>query len=107
MTLLSRALREKVVIDERERPGIKYSAILAIVLVLTASSLVFVWSHVRLTELKYQIAKDISIKEGLLEENRKLKVEIASLKSPQRLEKIARERFGMTYPEKEQVVFLK
>jgi cell division protein FtsL len=107
MTILTRALRQKVYIDDRERPGVKYSSLLFIVLILLAASLLFVWSHVRLTELKYQIAKDISVKESLLEENRKLKVEIASLKSPQRLERIARDKFGMTYPEREQVIFLK
>lgn len=107
MTLLSRAIREKIYIDERSRSSVKYSTILTIVLVLMAASLIFVWSHVRLTELKYQIAKEISIKESLLEENGKLKVEIATLKSPQRIEKVARDKFGMSYPEREQVIFLK
>jgi cell division protein FtsL len=107
MTILTRALKQKVYIADRERSGVKYTSILAVVLVLLAASLLFVWSHVRITELKYQIAKEMSIKEGLLEENRKLKVEIASLKSPQRLEKAARDKFGMTYPEREQVIFLK
>ncbi len=107
MTILTRTLRQKVYIDDRERPGVKHSTLIAVVLILLAASLLFVWSHVRLTELKYQIAKEISVKESVLEENRKLKVEIASLKSPQRLEQIARDKFGMTYPEREQVIFLK
>jgi len=107
MTLLTRAIRQKVYIQDRDRPGIKYSTILILVLVLMIASLAFVWSHVRLTELKYQIAKEISAKDSLLEENRKLKVEIATLKSPQRVEKLARDKLGMTYPEREQVIFLK
>ncbi len=93
--------------DDRERVAIRYSTILIIVLVLMVASLVFVWSHVRLTELKYQIAREMSIKESLLEENRKIKVEIATLKSPQRIEKLARDKLGMAYPEREQVIFLK
>jgi cell division protein FtsL len=107
MTILTRALKQKVYIDDRERFESKYISLLIIVLVLLTASLVFVWSHVRLTELKYHIAKEISVKESLSEENRKLKIEIASLKSPHRLEKIARDKFGMTYPEREQVIFLK
>jgi cell division protein FtsL len=107
MTLLTRTLRQKIYIEDRDRAGIKYSSISVIVIVLMAASLVFVWSHVRMTELKYNIAKEISIKENLLEENRKLKVEIATLKSPQRVEAVAKSTFGMTYPEREQVIFLK
>ena len=107
MTILTRALKQKVYIDDRGRAGVKYSSLLAIVLILLSASLIFVWSHVRLTELKYQIAKEISVKESFSEENRKLKVEIASLKSPQRLERMARDKFGMAYPEREQVIFLK
>jgi len=107
MTLLTRTLRQKIYIEERDRAGIKYSAISAIVIILMAASLLFVWSHVRMTELKYSIAREMSIKENLLEENRKLKVEIAMLKSPQRIEAAAKGTFGMTYPEREQVIFLK
>ncbi len=107
MTLLTRTLRQKIYIEEKDRAEVKYSSISVIVIVLMAASLVFVWSHVRMTELKYNIAKEISVKENLLEENRKLKVEIATLKSPQRVEAVAKGTFGMTYPEREQVIFLK
>jgi len=40
----------------------------------------------------------------LLEEQQKLKVELATLKSPQRIEAIAREKLQMTYPEQGQVI---
>ncbi|MBP9019906.1 MAG: cell division protein FtsL [Syntrophobacterales bacterium] len=107
MTILTRTLKQKIYFGDRESARVKYSSLIAVVAILLAASLLFVWSHVRTTELKYQIAKEISLRESLLEENRKLKVEIASLKSPQHLERIARERLGMTYPERDQVIFLK
>ncbi len=107
MTILTRTLKQKIYFGDREGTRVKYSSLIAVVDVLLAASLLFVWSHVRTTELKYQIAKEMSLRESLLEENRKLKVEIAFLKSPQHLERVARERLGMTYPERDQVIFLK
>jgi cell division protein FtsL len=60
-----------------------------------------------MTELEYSVAREISIKEKLLDEQRKLKVEQATLKSPQRIEAIAKEKLGMVYPERDQVIILK
>jgi cell division protein FtsL len=59
-----------------------------------------------MTELEYMVAAEMSIKEKLVEEQTKLKVEIATLKSPQRLEAIAREQLQMTYPARDQVIIL-
>jgi cell division protein FtsL len=59
-----------------------------------------------MTELEYMVAAEMSIKEKLVEEQTKLKVEIATLKSPQRLEAIAREQLQMTYPTRDQVIIL-
>jgi len=72
-----------------------------------AVALLYVWSHIHMTELEYQIARELSSREQITEEQTKLKVELATLKSPQRIETIARERLQMTYPEREQVIMLK
>jgi len=45
-------------------------------------------------------------KEQLLEEQRKLKVEVATLKSPSRIETIVKEKLQMTYPQREQIIHL-
>jgi cell division protein FtsL len=42
-----------------------------------------------------------------LEEQKKLKMEYAMLKSPQRIESIARNKLQMSYPDNEQVIVLK
>jgi cell division protein FtsL len=91
---------------EKVSTQIKYSNFIFVTLVLMAVALFYVWSHIRMTELEYMVAAEMSVKEKLVEEQTKLKVEIATLKSPQRLEAIAREQLQMTYPTRDQVIIL-
>ncbi len=72
--------------------------------VLIAMIILYVWCHRNMTELEYQIAQELNSREHITEEQRKLKIELATLKSPQRIETIAREKLQMTYPEREQVI---
>ena len=65
-----------------------------------------VWVNSKRTQIGYslsQIKKEIG---QITEYNRKLKLEIASLKSPERLENKASEEFGLRYPLPQQIVFL-
>lgn len=91
---------------EKVSTRIKYSNFIVFTLVLMAVALIYVWSHIHMTELEYMVAAEMSIKEKLVEEQTKLKVEIATLKSPQRLETIAKEQLQMTYPTRDQVIML-
>ena len=93
--------------EDQETSSWKLSSLLVAFLLLLVAVLTYVWSHVHFTELKYRIAQEVSQQEQLIEENRKLKVEIATLKSPQRLEAIGKEKLGMQFPERDQVLFLK
>jgi cell division protein FtsL len=72
-----------------------------------AVALLYVWSHIHMTELEYQIARELNSREQIMEEQMKLKVELATLRSPRRIETIAREKLQMTYPERKQVIVLK
>lgn len=92
---------------KKEDVGLRFSTMIIVSLVLMATALIYVWSHLHYTELNYLIAEKISIRDSLLAENKKLKVEYATLKSPQRIEGIAKDKLKMHYPEREQVVFLK
>ena len=95
------------VCTEGERSsGLRYSTFIFVTLVLMAVALVYVWSHIRMTELEYKVAEEMTIKEKLIEEQNKLKVEIATLKSPQRLEAMAKEKLQMTYPTRDQFIIL-
>ena len=92
---------------EKTSSGVKYSTFIIVAFALMAVTLFYVWSHIQMTELEYQVAREISIKEKLLDDQRKLKVEQATLKSPQRIEAIAKGKLGMTYPDRDQIIILK
>ncbi len=104
---VAKVARTRTAIDVRQSAGLRISTFILSLLVLVAVALVYVWSHLHNTQLKYRIAEEMTVRENLLEENRRLKVEIATLKSPQRIESIAREKLKLQYPEREQVVLIK
>ena len=87
--------------------GLKHVPFIIAICLVMMLSLVYVWPHIHMTELEYQVAEQMNIRQKLLAERGKLKIEYATLKSPQRIETIAREKLQMTYPEREQVVYLK
>ena len=87
--------------------GIKYPTFIVFALVLMFVALVYVGSHIRMTELEYNIAAELNAQEQQLEEQKKLKLEYAMLKSPQRIESIVRSKLQMSYPDNEQVIVLK
>jgi cell division protein FtsL len=93
--------------EEKTAFSINLSALIFVAIVLMAVALLYVWSHVNMTKLEYQVAEEIGIRERLLEEQKKLKVEIATLKAPQRIEVIARNKLQMSYPERDQVILIK
>ena len=68
-------------------------------LILLSEVLCYVWFNGNMTQLENLVAEEIHIKEVLLEDRKKLKIEIATLKSPQRIEAIAKEKLRMVYPE--------
>ena len=96
-------------VRERDRTSVDagYSTWIFIATILMMVLLIYVWSHIHMTELEYQIARELSSREQFTEEQAKLKVELATLRSPQRIETIAREKLQMTYPGREQVILLK
>jgi cell division protein FtsL len=87
--------------------GVKYPTFIVVALVLMFVALIYVGSHIRMTRMEYDIAAALNAKENLLEEQKRLKLELAMLKSPQRIENIARNRLQMTYPDAAQVISLK
>ncbi len=73
-----------------------YLVVVMVLLMLVA--LFHVWSRVTVIDLNLQISEaDSTIREAKQEASR-LRLEIASLKTPTRIEKIAREDLGMTLP---------
>ena len=93
--------------NEKTFTRVKYSNLIFVAVIFMVVVLIYVWSHIQMRKLEYQVAEEMNIREQLLEEQKKLKLECATLKSPQRIEAIARNKLQMSYPEREQVVLLK
>ncbi|OIP90403.1 MAG: cell division protein FtsL [Syntrophaceae bacterium CG2_30_49_12] len=93
--------------NERMFARIKYSNLIFVAVISMVVILIYVWSHIQMRELEYRVAEEMNVREQLLEEQRKLKLECATLQSPQRIEAIARNKLQMSYPEREQIVLLK
>ncbi len=87
--------------------GIKYSTFIIFALVLMFVALIYVGSHIHMTELEYSIATELSAQQQQLEEQKKLRLEYAMLKSPQRIESIMRSKLQMSYPDNDQIIVLK
>ena len=87
--------------------GIKYPTFIVFAVVLMMVALIYVGSHIRMTELEYNIAAELSAQQQKLDEQKKLKLEYAMLKSPQRIESIVSSKLQMTYPDNAQVILLK
>ncbi|MCB0326682.1 MAG: cell division protein FtsL [Bdellovibrionales bacterium] len=60
-------------------------------------SLVYVRSRFFVVELSYEIAQKRRHKENVEKENRELSLELSILKSPSRIENIAKEKFSLSY----------
>ena len=84
-----------------------HSTIVMIFIYIAFLLLVEYGNYNHMTMLEDSLAKEIQTKERLLEEQRRLKVEIAALKSPQRIEAFAKDRLQMQYPDNEQIIVKK
>ncbi|MGV8057172.1 MAG: cell division protein FtsL [Smithellaceae bacterium] len=93
--------------EGKSSSGIKYPTFIVVAIVLMFVALIYVGSHIHMTELEYKVAAELNLHEQMQEEQKKLKLEYAMLKSPQRIEGIARSRLQMSYPERDQVIVLK
>jgi len=85
----------------------KIRTIFFVVLVLLFFSMIYLWSGFKQIQIGYEISKLKKKEMHLKDINRKLRLEISVLKSPQRLERIAKERFGFKPPDPDQIIVLK
>lgn len=70
------------------------------------SSLLYVWTRVRVVQQGYEVSTLSREVEELTGQKSTLESEIASLKSPQRLEAIARDHLGMRQPHGDEIVLV-
>jgi cell division protein FtsL len=101
--------------DGKERHGdsfdllenIGYSTLVMTAIIIMTTAIIYVWSHSRMTSLEYRVAAEANKQEQLLEEQSRLKVELATLKAPKRIASIATSKLHMIYPAQDQIIFLK
>jgi len=76
-------------------------------LLLTVVSIFHVWSRFRLIELNLQIGEASRQMKDLEQEQKRLKLEAESLKTPARIEAIAKQDLGMIVPNDQQIIVVK
>ena len=76
-------------------------------LFLIGGSLFYVWSRIQVIRLGYEISNALKEEKAVTETNKKLRLEVATLKSYARVEKIAVEELKMTKPKPEQVIVIR
>lgn len=74
------------------------------VLILVSGALFYIWPHVRIIRMGYECERLENMHQAMIQTNKVLRLEVASLKSLERIERIARERLGLTFPDDDQIV---
>ncbi len=88
----------------RSRPLLLFIFLLFL---LIGGSLFYVWSRIQVIQYGYKISNALKEERTLTEANKKLRVEIATLKSYARIEKIAVEELRMAKPKPDQVIVIR
>lgn len=78
-----------------------------LMLFLIGGSLFYVWSRIQVIRLGYEMSSALKEEKALTEASKRLRLEIAILKSYARIEKFAVEELRMVKPKPEQVVVIR
>ena len=100
---------EGMVIPEKVKARGRVSGFLAffIIAALIAASLFCVWSRVLVIKLGYDLSQALDERWKLVQDNKKLHIEIATLKSLARIERIAQDELDMEKPLPGQIILMK
>ncbi|MFQ5735347.1 MAG: hypothetical protein ACE5GY_00615 [Thermodesulfobacteriota bacterium] len=72
--------------------------------VLICVALLFLWCRMTVVNTGYEISKANTARAGLIDRNKRLRLEFMKLKSPERIEKIASSELGLVHPTGGQIV---
>ena len=101
------APRQLDALDVNARRWDLFSHLMVVMVLLTLVSIFHVWSRVKVVDLNLRLTDvNSQVKEVQQEQNR-LKLEVASLKTPSRIEALAKGDLGMALPTDQQVVIVK
>ena len=84
-----------------------FTAVALVAAVMVGSALFYVWSRLQVVSWGYRISQATAREEELRQANRELRIEAASLRSPGRIEAIARKELGLDFLRPGQVIVVK
>ncbi len=77
---------------------------LTIMILFITELFFYTWCRVQYIQMGYDISEEADEQRSLLALQQNLRIELARLKSPKRIEKIARQRLGLITPSEEQII---
>lgn len=86
--------------------SLEFLTTLALGVLVLGGALLYVWQHVYVVKLGYEIERLRERQGALTQENKTLRLEMGQLRSLKRVEEIARKRLGMVSPKPGQVVLV-
>ena len=93
--------------SRNKRTGLKLAAIWSIIAIIFITELfLYTWCRVQCVKTGYEISKETDKRLKLSSLQNNLKVEIAHLKSPQRIAKIATMQLGLIIPTPEKMIII-
>jgi cell division protein FtsL len=75
--------------------------------IMTVVSIFHVWSRVKVVDLNLQVGEMRKQLKEQEQEQGRLKLEVASLKAPARIESIAKGELGLSLPTEQQIIVVK
>jgi cell division protein FtsL len=84
-----------------------FKFLMVCMILFTLVSVFHVWSRCKLIDLNLQISDSSRQLKEAEQEQKRLKLEIASLRTPARIETIAKGELGMSLPNEQQVIIVK
>ena len=75
-----------------------------LMVVFIAELFLYTWCRVNCIAVGYDISKETKKHQELIALQNNLKIEMASLKSPERIAKIAKDQLGLIVPSKDQTI---
>jgi len=82
----------------------RFGGQLTLVFVIALGLLAYAWQRYDCLEMSYRLEKVDQSESRVAELNRELKLELATLRSPTRIDLLARNQLGMTVPQPGQIV---
>ena len=106
--ILQRGYYEIPGLPQKKRPRFRIRGFLLYLghaLLLVSLVFLYLWQHLRIRELGYELGKKEKERKTLMDRNRELEIKTSHLRSLKRIEEIARSRLGLE-PSKEGEIIL-